>query len=153
MYDSTNYMWEKKILFTWTWLAADYTVTQVCRSVVRQRAARSHRSHYLHILCWLHATPLPDLRGRVVSFRRGRRSEKRFHLACLWIYFGRWLLLIGAFWLYSAHVGSLWADWHVSQITQGSSHLKPSTPLRLQKLHPGTCFFTRLFLLIYFCLC
>lgn len=55
------------------------------------------------------------------SICRGLLSEQHFHLFYLWVYFIRWLLLIGAFWLYSAHLGSLWAGWHVSQILWGSS--------------------------------
>lgn len=105
--------------------------------------------HYLHTLptpC--HSTAWPV--GGNWWYCRGLLNEQHFHLTCPWVYFIRWLLLIGAFWLYSTHLGSSWAGWHVSQITRGSSHLQPSTLLWLQKLHPGTPFFTRLFLLIYF---
>lgn len=43
------------------------------------------------------------------SFGRDLLNEQHFYLTCLWVYFLRWLMLIGAFWLYSAHLGSLWA--------------------------------------------
>lgn len=140
----------KKKIFTWTWLATDYIVTQHpgC-AVVHYKAARSPRPHSpTTYTLWLHATPQTwPVCGWGAwwhwSFCRGLLNEQHFHLTCLWVYFIRWLSSIGAFWLYSAHLGSLWAGWHVS--TWRSSHIKPSTLLWLQKLHPGTCFFTRLF--------
>lgn len=143
-----NKVYVRKKHFTQTWLATDETAAHMCRSAARRRAARSHRppSPSGSLLTPCHS-------GWCRSLCRGLLNEQHFHLTCLWVCFMRWLLLIGAFWLYSAHLGSLWAGWHVSQITRGSSHLKPSTLSWLQKLHPGTRFFTRLFLLIYFLSC
>lgn len=78
----------------------------------------------LSTLC--HSTAWPVVRNRWCwSICRGLLSEQHFHLVYLWVYFIRWLLLIGAFWLYSAHLGSLWAGWHVSQIFSGL--LAPTT--------------------------
>lgn len=116
MYDSTKYMLEKKRFF----------------HVVRPQIKVSPRGQRPPLpTLSVNSTPLHCLTcvaRNWWSFCRGLLNEQHFHLTRLWVYFIRWLLLTGAFWLYSAHLGSLWAVWHVSQITtRGSSHLKPSS--------------------------
>lgn len=151
MYDSTNYMWgEKKKLFTLTWFKNGHSLHW--HSDVRHGVAWSQQPHSpTTYTLSVDSMPLHCLTcvGGNWCYCRELLNEKYFHLTCLWVYFIRWLLLIGAFWLYLAHLGSLRICWHVSQITRGSSHLKTSTLLWLQKLHPGTLF-SGLFLLIYF---
>ena len=82
-------------------------------AVTRRRESAVSVAHYLHALCRLGATPLPGLWGVGISeiglSCRGLDDEQHFLLARLWVYFIRWLLLIGAFWLYSEHLSSSWA--------------------------------------------
>lgn len=141
MYDSTSYVRKKNGLGLE--ITAAWTFT--CRLVVCHRAARSHQPHSrtnfmlsvdsmsLHCLSleengFLLSPPSPPLMSPL---------KREFSMNPS-VYFIRWLLFIGAFWLHSAHLGSLRVCWHFPHITWGTSHLKTTLQLWLQKPHPGT---------------
>lgn len=108
MYDSTKYMLErrkkkkKKILFTWTLFENGHGLNAGVSPV--------SLSHYRHSSLWTPCLSTAWLGGGTGGvLAGGLLNEQHFHLTRLWVYFIRWLLLIGAFWLYSARLGSSWA--------------------------------------------
>lgn len=125
----------------WTWFGNDHSlnfhvqVSGVSRGCQESPASLSLSvdSMSLHCLSFeengFRPPPSPPL---LMSPLKGEFSMN------LSVYFIRWLLFIGAFWLHSAHLGSLRVGWHVPHITWGSSHLKTTLQLWLQKPHPGT---------------
>lgn len=117
---------------------------------------RSPTSYTLLTPCLSTAWPVGGGHWWYWSFCRGVLYEKHFRLTCMWVYFIRWLLLIGAFlallctFTVACGPTDMFHDSHMELLSPTTIHHS----VRLQKLHPGTRFSSLFFFfLIFFCLC